>query len=242
MVKLSEKILFDVNVDMIEGDVEIFNYCLDTATETDVPENFHHMLYAVLANAKATEPDEIVPVNKGTRRPGNRAERRKATIKVKRHLKEIEPLTMSVRRTRNGGVIKRGDTYSWLPEWKAMDKRNRRHNGKEICRDFVPDEIDTVSNPWAYTEEEKFELGYNCYNYLHGDFNHAVTEMIYKDHHNPGYLDDEDFGFDSYQSALDDREAAWDTIADLRREIETYKDFLNAFNLNTLFHHWKDNY
>ena len=208
--------------------------------------------------------DEVLDTSetsKGTRRPGDRASRRKATIKAKRQLKEIEPLTMSVRRTRNGGVIKRGDTYSWLPEWKAMDKRNRRHNGKEICwkysdaddrainkawteyyhdiedRWIDEDDYDSICNPWGYTEEEKRKIDTN---HLHGDFNHTATEMIYEDYHNPRYLDDEYeyFGFDPYQSTIDDREEAWDTIADLTKEIARYKDFLGEFNLNTLYERW----
>ena len=224
-----ERIELEVNIDQIEFRAHIWGDRVN-GTETEAAE-YSSLYQAWVYNAKANEPDPVVAPIKGTRRPGNRAERRKATIKAKRHLKEIEPLTMSVRRTRNGGVIKRGDTYSWLPEWKAMDRRNRRHTAKEICRDFVPDEIDTVSDPWAYTDEEYFFAGGEN---LHGDFDDSATEMIYEDYHNPGYLDDDWDDDDNPCSGC----MADDTIADLRREIARYKDFLGEFNLNTLYERW----
>lgn len=119
---------------------------------------------------------------------------------------------------------------------KQYDKRPR-YTAKEICRKYSDDGIDTISDPWAYTEEEKWELGYD---YLHGDFDDSATNDIINDRYyeEGNWYDDEDFGFDPYQSAIDDREEAWDTIADLKKEIARYKDFICEFNLNTLYQRW----
>lgn len=150
--------------------------------------------------------------------------------------------------------------------YKQYNKRpeliKSRYNAREICRKYSDaddrainkawaeyyrdmedrwideDDYESICNPWGYTEEERREI--DTYHF-HGDFDHVATEMIYEDYHNPGYLDDDDYeyyGYDPYQSAIDDREEAWDTIADLRREIARYKDFLGEFNLNTLYERW----
>lgn len=80
--------------------------------------------------------DEIEETRKGTRKPGDRATRRKATAKAKRHLQEIYPFTDSVKETRNGGYIHTGNTFEWHPVWKKLDKRASRHAGKDICRGY----------------------------------------------------------------------------------------------------------
>lgn len=109
------------------------------------PEKYPHLQVTRDLVNKMDEVEDI-PTREifGTHKPGNRGERRKATAKAKRHLKEIEPLTMSVRQTRNGGIIRKGDTWSWLPEWKKADRRAKRHEGKSVCRtyeDIIPREI-----------------------------------------------------------------------------------------------------
>ena len=82
---------------------------------------------------------------------GSRHARYVKRVNAENHLRKIEPYTMSVRVTRNGGIIRKGDTYSWLQEWKKMDRRISRHSGKTTCRnwqaqlldesrEYVPDE------------------------------------------------------------------------------------------------------
>ena len=88
---------------------------------------------------KYEEDDSITETASLSRRPTNRAARRKATAKAKRHLRKIEPLTASIRQTRNGGIIRKGDTWSWLPEYKKSDRRKTRHEGKSICREYFDD-------------------------------------------------------------------------------------------------------
>lgn len=101
-----------------------------------------------LFTAEKIEADieKNTPEHKGTRKPGNRGDRRKATEKAKQHLREIYPLTDAVKQTGNGGYIHKGNTYEWHPVWKKIDKRLERHSGKEICRNYVEDE----TNIWEF--------------------------------------------------------------------------------------------
>lgn len=92
----------------------------------------------------------------GTRKPTTRAKRRASTRKAKRHLREIEPLTMSVRQTRNGAYIRKGDTYGWLPEWKKADHRTARHEGKTVCREYFED---SATETFADCEEDDYPGG-----------------------------------------------------------------------------------
>lgn len=72
---------------------------------------------------------------KGTRRPSTRGSRRKATAKAKRKAKRNEPFTNSL--VDHGDyVIHKGNTYAWHPEWKKIDIRLRRHEGKNICFNY----------------------------------------------------------------------------------------------------------
>ena len=153
-----DKIRFEVNVELID-DLENIAKIL-YGNEEDYM-NYDQLYQAIVCHKKANEQDPEQDMVKGTRRPGNRAERRKATAKAKKHLREIEPFTMSVRRTRNGGVIKRGDTYTWLPEWKSIDRRSRRHDGKEICRKYEDEDLlnvfeDEDIDPEGKWDGEKF--------------------------------------------------------------------------------------
>lgn len=64
-------------------------------------------------------------------RRGNRIAQKE---KAKRHLEKVYPFTGSVRKTRNGALIKKGNTFTWIPVWKKLDRRVSRYKGKEICR------------------------------------------------------------------------------------------------------------
>jgi len=249
-----EQILFEVNVNMLEDDVDTFRYCINTP-ETEIPEDYQHMLYAVLANAKATEEDPVVTshsATKGTRRPGNRADRRKAYKAKKHHLEAIEPFTMSVRPVGKSGFLRQGNG-DFHKLCKRMDNRIERNSGKEICRNYIPDnyvsdyakacddfdrycypdDYDPLVNPWGYKYDEEI---------YHGDYSDDDIQKIIAAWNNYDYdFDDDDYDYDPYQSAIDDREAAWKTIADLQREIDRYHKFINEFNLGTLFQRWMEN-
>lgn len=247
-----ERIELDVNIDQIEFRADIWGDRVNR-TETEAAE-YPSLYQAWVYNAKANEPDPVVAPIKGTRRPGDRASRRKATAHAKNRRRELA--TYSMDEIRPTGKVKDTGIRSYLKGDKVYSR-----NGKEICRKYSdsednelrrrwythetdlekgyidPDDYDQDFNPWGYTDEEFcFAGGKN----LHGDYDHVATAMIYEDYHNP-YLDDDDYeyyDYDPYQSAIDDRETANDTIADLRREIARYKDFLGEFNLTTLYQRW----
>lgn len=85
---------------------------------------------------------------KGThRRIINRGDRLTLEEEARDRLKKIEPLTMSIRITRNGGVVRTGNKGTWHPVWKRMDIRKERHSGKEICRRYVDDSTMEIPLP-----------------------------------------------------------------------------------------------
>ena len=93
--------------------------------------------YTKELKSKMFEDDSVTETAPhGTRRPTTMEQRREYAAKAKQHLRWIEPHTMSVRTTRNGGVIHKGNTYKWLPEWKKTDRRRIRHEGKSLARDY----------------------------------------------------------------------------------------------------------
>lgn len=89
---------------------------------------------------KIEEEDVNEVYNKGTHRPSTRGERRRATAHAKRKLREKEPFTNSIRKTRNGGIIHKGETYGWYGEWKKSDVRKLRYIGKRACREYMPED------------------------------------------------------------------------------------------------------
>lgn len=108
------------------------------------PDNF--IREKLEADASETDTPEITA---GTRKPGNRGERRRATKNHKKHLTKIEPFTDSVKEARNGGLYHRGNTFRWHPVWKKMDRRITRHDGKNICWKYHEDEPAAVENYWV---------------------------------------------------------------------------------------------
>ena len=67
---------------------------------------------------------------------------RKEDIKAKERLRRIYPIsTDSIRQNRNGAYIRKGNTYRGIREWKRMDRKISREEGKRICRNYV-DELE----------------------------------------------------------------------------------------------------
>ena len=185
--------------------------------------------------SNANEPVNEAPLTKGN----SRAARRKATRKAKRHLREIEPFTMSVRPTRNGGIIHKGDTYSWLPYWKRMNSRIARHEGKKEIADFLADD----SQPFDAWED---------WNGMYFDEHFPTREdgtidldAVWREEH-PTYEDDEDDDDDGYEYRRYYDPETGDHVVEcveteehkLTREINLYKDFLGEYNLGKLFKSW----
>lgn len=74
---------------------------------------------------------------------------RKGDNKAKRHLATIYPIsTDSIRKTRNGAYIHKGNTCKW--DWKHYDNKLSRMEGKRFCREWMPEDdtttLSTVNN------------------------------------------------------------------------------------------------
>lgn len=84
----------------------------------------------------ADENDEEEESLKGRRRM-----RIKGNAKAKRRLAELYPIsTNSIRKTRNGAYIHKGNTYKWNSEWKRLDTKARREEGKAEIRNYIHEE------------------------------------------------------------------------------------------------------
>ena len=98
--------------------------------EQRVPDYFSDANYVWIEEDDEFEDDTV---NKDR----SRGVRRKTTENKKAYFRAIEPLTDSIRITRNGGVLRRGNTYEWHPVWKKMNIRLERHSGKSACRNYM---------------------------------------------------------------------------------------------------------
>ena len=70
---------------------------------------------------------------------------RKNGKKAKRHLATVYPIsTDSVRKTRNGAYIHKGNTCEAHGYWKRYDNKVSRLEGKRLCREWEPEEPETT--------------------------------------------------------------------------------------------------
>ena len=81
--------------------------------------------------------------------PAKETSRRRKHIKgdnkAKRHLASIYPIsTDSIRKTRNGAYIHKGNTCEAHGYWKRYDNKVSRMEGKRLCREWEPEEPDTT--------------------------------------------------------------------------------------------------
>lgn len=126
----------------------------------------------------------------GTRKPTNRGDRRKETAKAKRRLANIYKRPFhndSVRAiTRNGkevAYVKEGDTWSWRKEWRRMNHRIRRHEGKRECYLYVPEVTETeteaeIREPEAITPADLYNAAYEFM--MEKDLLNEFFDYLYK--------------------------------------------------------------
>lgn len=89
----------------------------------------------------ADEADPEFPAKETSRR----RKHIKGDNKAKRHLATVYPIsTDSVRRTRNGAYIHKGNTCEAHGYWKRYDNKLSRLEGKRLCREWEPEEPDTT--------------------------------------------------------------------------------------------------
>ena len=186
----------------------------------------------------------------GTRKPGDRKSRRKATAKAKRHLADIYPLTDSVRKVGNGYIKVSGDgevkvsttDLCRLTEYKRADRRKSRHNGKAECREipeYIADNADASEEErQSYQEKADGTVDIDfClrHNWLYADLDDGIYGAEYDGDYVDDDYDDEDDDFEeveSYEEYLESENSR------LKREINLYKDFIGEFNLNRLYKVW----
>ena len=94
-----------------------------------------------MADEVEVEDDNIIAYASETAKELAR-KHRKEDIKAKERLRRIYPIsTDSIRQNRNGAYIRKGNTYRGIREWKRMDRKISREEGKRICRNYV-DELE----------------------------------------------------------------------------------------------------
>lgn len=99
-----------------------------------------------MADEVEVEDDNIIAYASETAKELAR-KHRKEDIKAKERLRRIYPIsTDSIRQTRNGAYIHKGNTYGWNSEWKRMNSKISREEGKRICREYIPDPALTESH------------------------------------------------------------------------------------------------
>lgn len=233
-----DKIELDCNINRIEIRAGKFAKYLDEPEEKNF--DYPTIYQAIVCNNKANEPDDLPEEpRKGTRKVTNRAERRAATRKAKRHLKEIEPLTDAVRQTKNGGYVREGNTYGWIQEWKRLDHKANRAAGKseiaavladmqDECEDW---ELDTLE---TFPEREDGCIDLDAYRdewYGIKDFDFYTDE----DCDDGNYIERRVWSNELNDHIYISEETE---LGKTRRELARYKEFVDSFNLNTLFERW----
>jgi hypothetical protein len=174
-----------------------------------------------MINEFLDEMEEVCEELEELHKDRSRAARRKANAKTKRRLRKIEPLTMSVRQTRNGGIIHKGNTYKWNPVWKQGDRRKLRYGAKMEIAEAIADDSEPF-DAWADWNGEYFNENFPTKEDGTIDINEVLAMEF--------YCDDDDYDYEDLCSCFELREA--------EREIARYKDFLGEFNLTTLYERW----
>lgn len=248
-----DEIMFEIRVKNLSEDVQKFLRWIpeDGSEPDDFYGGYTYQAYCVLN--KSSEQDEEVPATHGTRRPANRGERRKATAHAKNRRKSLAKYADDEIRTNSGKVVNTG--------WRSYEKGNKLYTRKgrvarekfteEPTLNMDEDDSLTIDNTGLYldknqdiwTDEEISQsIEYFRYEHDHNDDDWDDFDDDFNDDFDEDWDEDDeeeyDFGYDPYQNAIDDREAAWDEISDLKRQINIYKDFIGEFNLNTLYERW----
>ena len=197
----------------------------------------------------------------GTRKPGDRKSRQKATKKTEARHKEMMDYCWSyepILRGKNGEHIARKLSYEEYKEftvatkkkskreantyWDRIDRRKTRHEGKAECGRYAPEtdfddfEDDEISE--IFPEKADGTIDLDAY---------LAEEEYDEDDYEPDYMSREwcemeciDYPEDDYDEDDEEEEVAL-TYAEnsrLKREINLYKDFLGEFNLNKLYQTW----
>lgn len=243
--ELFEKIEFEVSVDMIEGRVTNFaEYIKEDDTEETIRSFCTRVAFWVLN--KSAEQDEEVPETRGTRRPVNRAERRKETAHAKNRRKALAKYADDEIRTNSGKVINTG-YRSYEKGVKVYTRKGRGFRDK-----FTEDPF----NPWGSDDEETMlNLTNNDGYYSDEDIQKAIEESNRWD--DDWDLDDgwDDVHGDDWDDVHGDDCIDLDVLVEnlqkqnqnlrnynnqLEEEVRKLHEFLSDFNLETLHTYWRN--
>lgn len=175
----------------------------------------------------------------GTRKPGDRATRRKATAHAGKRHEEMMWYAWSyepINRGRNGKynhfdadefessvvATKKKSKSEAATFFNRVDRRKSRHEGKAECGRYTPEmdfEEDDLELCEIFPEKADGTIDLDAY----------LAEDIY---------DDWDDWNDSYWELEDEEDLVYEEISQLKREINTYKDFIGEFNLGKLYQTW----
>lgn len=220
----SNEILMEVYTDAIPRSLDRFSKYFGETEE----ENFAYtsIANAIVCNGKINEEDDPVPVTKGTRRPGNRAARRKATRKAKKNRRELATYALDEIMANSGKVKNTG--YAAYEKGAKLYKRNKL-TAREIAK--------AVNDGFYYEPEDETD---ECHweENPDGTIKPETLRFWFEDDE-PEYEPEEEYYRYWDEDLKDHVYVPVETeTSKLKKQIATYKDFLGEFNLNTLFERW----
>lgn len=238
-----DQIRFEVSIKLIDDRLKVFEKFLDEAEEDNF--NYPAIYQAIVANNKITEGESEVPENEEL----ETEELDEEFPHKNRRLGKKHNKSAWLRKERQVRLHRLVDWKPGIKWWQSVDDGGRRigekgdklytRKGRVAREKFTEeptlnmDEDDslTIDNTGLYLDK-------NQDIWTDEEISQSIEYFRYEHDHNDDDWDDDDFEYDPYQSALNDREAAWDEISDLKRQINTFKDFIGEFNLNTLYERW----
>lgn len=190
----------------------------------------------------------------GTRKPGDRAIRRKATARAKN--RQIEKLkTVYSYESINRGEDGRTHRFNGVEEWldtivaakkkskseareffNRVDRRKARHNGRAECREipdvFMDDAEEEKREFYPERADGTVDVDFCLrHNWMFRDLDDGIYGYEYDG--------DDDEEMESYEEYLEGENSRLTREnSRLKREISTYKDFIGEFNLNRLYEVW----
>lgn len=235
-MKTLDQIRFEVSVNLINNRLEKFERYLDESEE----DNFDYpaIYQTIICHQKSTEgyESEVLETEEFDEEFPRKNRRRGKKFNKSAWMRKERQKSLH-------------NLVDWTEKdwWQSVDDGGRRIGEKgdklytrkgRVTRDKFTEEPVTDEESVFTICDTDLSLDTNSEIWTDEEISQAVKEYhtLYEK-----YEDDEeeyDFGYDPYQNAIDDREAAWDEISDLKRQINIYKDFIGEFNLNTLYERW----
>ena len=164
-------------------------------------------------------------VHKGTRKPGNRGQRRKKEKHLKKEYKKNynrthAPIRAIVRNNEKVVYVPYSSTYRY--DWKKRESRLIRQNGKEICRNGYSEYSEYLEMLDDIAWDEYMEAQ-PCDKYYHDEY-----KEIWEEYQNNPYFQDPDLWEDRDWEYDDFWEEDWEENED-PIESENQETFMNLY-------------